>query len=389
MPANLANLDKVLKLHYLGPIRKQFIEGNVLLKRLQKNSESVTGKNFTVPLHVGRNVGIGARPESGNLPVAGNQQYRETIIPMKYNYGKISVTGQAIKATRNDAGAFVRAVDSEIRGLVSDFKRDINRQLHGDGTGKLATCGTTTTSTTVNVDDTRFLQVGMLIDVILASNGTLVTAGTGVTINSIPNSTSIVISGSAISTTSANIIVRHESVSGTTCYELNGLGNIVSDAGVCQGITRSSDTWWKATVNTNASNRALTLDLMQQCVDSAEKNGGKPSIILTDHTRRNSYLNLLQASRRFVNVMELDGGFKALEYNGIPLVVDIDIVPNTFLFLDEPTLQIYQMSEIDWMDEDGAILCRTNQDAYEATLYWYSELATSCANKNVRLEKIS
>jgi len=36
-----------------------------------------------------------------------------------------------------------------------------------------------------------------------------------------------------------------------------------------------------------------------------------------------------------------------------------------------------QMGDWDWMDEDGAVLSRVSgYDAYEAALFWYSDLAT-------------
>jgi hypothetical protein len=88
--------------------------------------------------------------------------------------------------------------------------------------------------------------------------------------------------------------------------------------------------------------------------------------------------------------MTLDGGFKAVEYNGVPMVVDKDCVNYNIFFIDESSLEIYQMSDFDWMDEDGAVLSRvSNYDAYEAVLYWYSELGVSKRNANVRLADIT
>ena len=161
---NLANFDRVLKVYYLGPIRKQLNESTVLLKKLQRDSESVSGKNATIPLHFGRNEGIGRVPDGGALP-AGRQSYLDTIVPMKYNYARIYITGPTIEASRNNTGAFVRAVESEIKGALRDAKKDMNRQLWGDGSGALAVCDNTAANTTVVVDSTRFLTAGQLVDI--------------------------------------------------------------------------------------------------------------------------------------------------------------------------------------------------------------------------------
>ena len=52
-------------------------------------------------------------------------------------------------------------------------------------------------------------------------------------------------------------------------------------------------------------------------------------------------------------------------------------------FLDESSLELYRMSDFDWMDKDGSVLSRVaGVDAYEAVLYKYATLGTGCANNN-------
>ena len=64
--------------------------------------------------------------------------YDVAVIPNAYLYGRIKVTGPTIRAARDNAGAFVTAVESEIKGVTRDMKKAINRQLHSDGTDALA-----------------------------------------------------------------------------------------------------------------------------------------------------------------------------------------------------------------------------------------------------------
>jgi hypothetical protein len=79
--------------------------------------------------------------------------------------------------------------------------------------------------------------------------------------------------------------------------------------------------------------------------------------------------------------MTLDGGWKALEYNGIPLTVDNDAIDGEMYFLTLKDMQIYRMADYNWMQKDGAILSRiSSKDAYEATLFRYAELGTSRRN---------
>jgi hypothetical protein len=100
-------------------------------------------------------------------------------------------------------------------------------------------------------------------------------------------------------------------------------------------------------------------------------------MIISDHDIRDAYAALVVADKRFVNTLNLDGGFKALEYNGMPWVAEVDCQPNTVFFLDMEHLFLMQMGDWKWMDRDGAILSRVSgSDAYEAAIVWYSDLAT-------------
>ena len=72
---NLTDAANVLKTFYIGPVREQLNQGNVLLANLERDTSRTAfrGKEAYIPLHTGRNVGVGARAESGTLPVAGTR----------------------------------------------------------------------------------------------------------------------------------------------------------------------------------------------------------------------------------------------------------------------------------------------------------------------------
>lgn len=387
MSTTLTSLDAILKNQYLGPVREQINSKIELLKRIETDRESVVGKNFTIPLHYGRNEGIGARSDGGTLPTAGNQSYKETIVPMRYLYGRIKLTGPSIKAAKSNEGAFIRAVESEMKGLARDLKSDMNRQLFGDGTGVLATCGTTSNSTTVTVESTAKLRVGMIVDIIVTADGTTGTGATGRTITSIPSATTFVISGAAITTDNTFSVYR----SGSRNLEVMGIAGICSATTTLQGLDVSNYPWWKANVLTAGSNRAISETLLQTAIDTTyQQSDGETTVIFTTVGVRRAYQALLSADRTYQNTMEFKGGFKALDYNGLPFMVDKDCKANTIYLLDENHLKFYEMSDWDWMSEDGAILSRVSgEDAYEAVMYKYCELGCSARNTQTVLEKIT
>jgi len=397
MPASLTTFDSILKEDYLGPIREQINESTVLMSRLEKNEEDVGGKKAIVPLHTGRNSGVGARAAGGTLPTAGNQQYENAEYNCKYNYARIQVDGPTMKAARKDKYAFVRAVDSEIQGATKDLKDDINRQLHLDGTGVLALVNGNPDGTskvlTMDTPGTMYLSKGMKLDIVDPAS---VTAG-----DARDNATNITVVAKSTALTATMLANVHADVAdndlivryGNYLYEMMGLKGIVSDADPTNltvgGIARATagNEFWKANVVSNSGvARKLTLDLMQTAEDLAEEEGGEISLILTSRTQRRKYLALVKADGRFVNTLKLDGGFTGLEYNEKPLVVDRHCYPGRMYFLDETSLALYRMADIDWMQEDGAILSRVSgSDAYEAVLFYYATLGSRACNKNALL----
>lgn len=385
MAANLTSFDPILKTQYLGPIREQLNQATELLKRIGTEYDSVTGKNFTIPMHYGRNEGIGARTEGAALMSAGQQAYKEAIVPMRYLYGRIQITGPTIKAAKNDAGAFVRAIDSEIKGVTRDLKSALNRMLTGDGTGRLATCGTTSSATTVVVASTAKLHAGMAIDVLVADDGTTSTGAVGRSISSITSATTFVISGAAITTDGTFAVY----ISGSRNIEVMGLSGIVSDAditggyGSLQSLAVATYPWHKSISSGNGGTpRTISDTLLQKLIDDVEQKGaGEVSALYTSYGVRRAYQALLNATKQIVNKMELKGGYSTISFGDKPIIVDKDMPTGKVFALDESMLKTYKLADFDWMDMDGSVLSRVSgYDAYEAILYCYMELGCLARN---------
>lgn len=386
----LTTLDDILKVQYLGPIRDQLNNSSVLYSRLEKNSDSVVGKNFTIPLHYGRNEGVGARGEGTALPTAGNQAYKECIVPMRYQYGRIQITGPTIKASRSNEGAFVRAVDSEMRGLEKDMKASMNRQAFGDGTGLLATVAASgSSSSTVVVDSTAKLRVGMPIDIIVKTTGAATAGVAGTSVASITDTTTFTIADTLAGSPATTYGVY---IAGSRNNEMMGLSGIVSATATLQGLAVADYPWWKAKVLANSgTSRAISDTLLQTAIDTLEANSsGMCTAMYTSFGVRRAYQALLTATKKLVNTQELKGGYKAITYNDLPIIADKDAPANKIFVVDENELQVFRLGDFDWMSEDGAILSRVSgYDAYEAVLYVYQELGTSMRNAHVLIGDIT
>ena len=373
--ATMTVLDAVLKYDYLGPIQDQLNNDTILMNKVQKSSKEVVGKQVWMPLRFSRNAGVGARAENGTLPAAGYQQYKETTFPTKTVYGRVEISGKTIRATRNDRGAFIRAARSELEGMVTDLRDDINRQLFTGSTGQIALISSGATSAVQAVTSTQYMFEGMVIDIDTDLNCVIL---------SVDSETQITLTASI--TTVTNDIIRRAGV--TSGVELQGLGEIISNSGTIQNLAPGTYPWWKANViGADASPLQLSEIDMEKAVDQAEERGGKIDYVITSFAGRREYFKLLQSQKRFADMqaVTLRGGFRAILFNDIPVVVDRHCQRTAsvtrFYFIDSSKLGHYRMADFDWMQEDGAIWARivgsSGREAYEATLVYDAEFATS------------
>lgn len=392
MAANLTTYDAILKENYAPAIVEQLNTKTILLKRLKRDSEALFGREFVIPVHAGFNEGVGARGENGPLPDAGKQQYKVAKYTPKYNWGQIAITEVVIKTTLKDKGAFVRALDSEVKGMANTMAMDINRQLFGDGTGLLAKCATNSTETnTIALDESTKmsnLRVGMKVDILVMADGTAV--ATNRTITAIDKiNKKITIDGAAITTNTTHGVYR----TGNYGKELNGLGNIINETGAVGGLNpaNAGEEFWAATVLDNGGTlRSISETLMQQAFDAPSENSdGEVTLIIGGYGVRRAYQSLLTSLKRYVNTMDLEGGFTALEYNGKPFTVDKDAPPNTIFFIDENHLTLYELAKPQWMEEDGKILKWDGGTGYKAVFEYFSELGTDLRAAHAVLKDIT
>jgi hypothetical protein len=432
MGQDLTGFDKALKDVYGPRIEEQLSLKNVLSDLVEDNdSQDWTGRQVIYPIHVGRNEGVGASGEGDPLPAAGRQYLAEVKIPVKYNYGRIELTKQVMESSLTNKGAFARAMDFELKGLVRDLGNDLERQRFGSGKGVLALVNgqqnfNATTwlavdspfGVTPTTNGGRFLNPNMTIAVIhptvdatIEGTFTLTTmqggaiSATGAT---------VVLSGTTNVTVSDNArIVRWKTAvpaGGSTGNSLNkesmGLLGILDDGTfvtTLHNVSRTDYPVFKSTVI--ASVGILSLDVIQRGIDASDELGGGDisanGIMICHHSVRREYLKLLQADRRYTgaDLKSPDGGTKkaALKKGGEITYGDIPWriakhCPYGTLFGFEKNSAITRYIQIrgEWADEDGAILRNVaGYDKWEAFYRLWDNLHSDRPNEGFRLDGIT
>jgi hypothetical protein len=419
---------------YQGKIREQLQDEIVGLKRITRSSSGVTsevgGKYVTFPIRVSRNSGIGYRQEDETLQDAGTQGYARVNIGLKYGYGRVKLTGQAMELAETNYQSFASTLDREMSGLKNDIAKDSARIFYGDGTGSWSTIktplGTAATTTTYGVDNPQYFfgQVGAIVDIVALP----VTASAGadgpkyVEPNSLPQDPALLnaplytgptvvntaaaleitgvdvaaktitvksLTGNCPVATAGNIIVRR----GNYGREPYGLAALVGQQNLFNVDTTKFPVW-RSVLNANGGTlRPLSEGSMIKMTDDVRVQGGVCSLILTSLGVRRAYFNLLTQQRRYTNTKEFGGGMTGLAFNNgreIPVVEDVDAPPSKMWFLQESDFTVYRDKDWSWLDTDGGIWKWVqNKDAFEAVNKQYWQIGIERRNSQGLLSDIS
>lgn len=373
----ISSAENALKTLYLGVVSDQLnTKVNPLLAKIKQSTADVWGKEVRKLVPYGANGGIGAGTEDGDLPTAAGNNYKQFCLTLKNLYGTIEISDKAIRASANNSGAFVNLLNAEMEGLIKASKFNFGRMLFGDGSGKLATVSSVS-GNTVTMDSVSNVIEGMVVDFMTPSGATYtgVSGATGRRILSIDraNKTVTLNGGALTGVVSENDIVT---VQGSFGKEITGLGAIFGNSTSLYGITRSENLW--LTPKTVAANEGVINDsTIQKVVDELEDVAGSTAnFIVCNSGVRRAYQNYLTSNRTNVDTINLDGGFKAISFSGIPVVTDRFSPSGNMYVLNTDEFTLHQLCDWRWLEgDDGRVLKQTaGKPVYTATLVKYADL---------------
>ena len=371
----ISNADKALKTFYLGVLADQLNVGvNPFLAKIGQTGADVWGKEVKKLAPYGINGGIGSGEETDALPMSGGNNYAQFTLTLKNLYGKIEISDKAVRASQNSAGAFVNLLNAEMDGLLKASKFNFGRMLYGDGSGLL---GTTVANAgggndCFTVDSIKALMEGMTIDVYNASNvkdNTL----SGARIVAIDRDAKTVkISASASAPVGAGYKIY---VQGSKNNEITGLEAVFGDSASIYGLNRADYSFLRPYVK-NVSGK-VTSGAIQSAIDVIEEvSGGAVDFIVGSFDVRRQYVDFLSENRTNLDYMNLDGGYKALSYAGVPFVADRFVADGTMYLLNSEDFKLHQLCDWRWLEgENGSVLHQIpGKASYSATLVKYADL---------------
>jgi len=418
MPADLAQINEYLKTKFGKAIINELNDSTPIRQEFYADkSQAWYGDEVSYPVRVNRNRGVMATAENGTLPTAGNQKHQKWHIPNKYIHGRVQFTGQALKHSQSNEGAWARTMQLEMDGLVTDLKMQCEFYYLGAGNGVRALLNgapgvavTLTLDSPMNVagathgnrylNDGDFVAAVSPLGVLRAGGSRLINGvsadGLTATITAVAdaswadNDFIVKAYGADAALTLENTEYQHPPMGILGLYDD---GTYVANL---HGISRDTYPVMRTPVIPTVG--ALSLDVLQRAFDLAEQLGqANISSIWCHHSVRRAYLALLEADRRYIGseLMNPDGGTKAVKgkdigFGAVPVKTAPHFPYGIMVGMDKRYLVRYVNTEGEWMDEDGSVLARVaNTDAFEGTYRLFENNHCDRPNAGFRLDGIN
>lgn len=388
MAVNLTNAESALKSVYLDVISDQLNNYiNPFYAAIAHNTTDVVGKDVKKLVIDGLNGGVGAGEEDGNLPKAKGNKYVQFVTPLKNLYGVIEISDKAVRASQNNAGAFVNLLNAEMEGLLKASQFNFGRMLFGDGSGLLATIPMATESELI-LSTTEKLTPGITVDIV-NSDGSVIEGYQGVRVSEVDHEASTIkLDGKEASELLMNARIY---VNGTRGGELTGLEAIFDKKReTLYGVNRKENSLMNPMVKEVFG--SFEEIKFQKVLDDLEvTTGSKPNMILCSLGVKRAIQSYFKDNGQTINTMELAGGYKTISYNGIPIVADRFCARGNMYLLNTEDFALHQLCDWEWLaGEDDRILRQVpGKPVYTATLVKYAELICNRPKAQCLLKGVS
>ena len=366
----LSNADNALKSFYLDAVTESLdFKANPLLAKIGRSTADVVGKDVKKLVKFGINGGMSAGSETGNLPTSSTTQRIQFTSTLKNLYGTIEISDKALRASANNEGAFVNLLNDEMQSLIKSASFNFGRMLYGDGKGLLGEVLKNNGDNTLKMKDVRCIAEGMVVD--FYSNNAPIAEATGLKIVGVNRQTGEISVAGNVGSVPEDAKMYLQGAYG---YELTGLKAIFDDE-VIYGVSKVD----KFAMRPYSVESAGEIDenIIQRAIDTIEENSGsKVNFIVCSWGVRRALVEYFKQYKTMMPSMDIEGGFTALSFNGIPVVADRFCPAGTMYLLNTDDFKIHQLCDWKWLEgEDGKILKQIpGKPVYTATLVKYAEL---------------
>lgn len=384
MAFDLTAANPLMKIHFAPKIPKQFNSAAVAYNDLfEGKGIPISNRGFEIPTHVGPGASDAWYGDGGTLP-AGDGEVLKTMSVGFYSYARaIQLTGAALDSAGDDAVTYARALAFNVRNSVVNAIKMLNMYTFLDGTGILGKSGgavtpSTTTTWTLDASGTgngeRYLRPGQTLDFLTGTTtpvkgtatvsalaGVIAFPGVFGTTGAITTPINVTMNASTAATALAN--GDGFLLSGSLNSVLAGFAGIIDDGGVMpsfQGLARNVNQQLQSMV-IYANSNALSRDHLRRALAAIQIARGSVnpgSLRIWSHpSQLHAYMDMGWTLKRFQgNSMKMDLGYTAVDFEGIPWVIDTDCPRDTIFFVDRESLFKVTARTLSFDTRSGSIL---------------------------------
>ena len=406
MAFDLTAADPLMKIRFNPRIIKQFNTAAVLFNRLfDGKGIPISNRGLEIPNHTDPNVSFTWYSDGGTLPAGDGEGVNRAFVGFFSFALAVQFTGAALDAAGDDAVTYARALAFNIKNSTINAIKYLNIYSFGDGTGTLATVGTTISVTAAGVtldvsgsiDNARYLRKKMVLDCIHlgAVAGTLqvdtistpyaVATASTVTVHS---------TGGTFTATAADTLV----IAGSFNKVMAGLKVVIDDGTIntfFQNVNRTTQPSYKGNVIALSGSPALARDHLRRGIAQIQIVRGSVDLndleIWSHPAQLHSYADMGWTLKRFqgAQAKKLDLGYTAFEWEGVPWVIDTDMPKDHLFDLDRSSLLKTTARALSFDDRTGSILRQVPaatagqyNDAYVAFLLFRGNIGAYAPNAN-------
>lgn len=357
---------------------------------LYKTNKDVFGRTTKIKFQDGTSTGIHMLEESEEFPDAGDPSHLEGSINLKRFGATTEFTLDEVELLDGKDAAAESVVEHKLDDLIAELRRDVERQLWGDGTGILARATASVSSNVLDLQKVTnsasavqydrdldiWLEEGRyLVDIVHGTTGVKAHEGLAIVDYDPDAATPTIEFDSAPSSATTNhVIVRSGNTTasgGAIVYkEMEGIQKAVATDNTYLGLDRTAAGYrrFKAQVITGDTAGVLqpiTHDRVLRLINKVTKRKGlkplkKDYFFISNLGVWSAYGEYLQSGVRYQAMETLDFGWPTLQIFGTKFHADIHAPHNQLYLLKRDAFEIrrpkYKRRPLfRFMNDDGSM----------------------------------
>lgn len=412
MGLDMTSADAALKYHYTPDNVENLSYYDNPLFALMPKMEKFGGKALPIPIIYGNPQGRSASFSRAQTNAARtNSRIEDFILTRAKDYSLAHIDNETLKASENDADAFMEAATTEIDGAIQSLSNSIAQKMYRQGWGEVGQVGSfaTTTITLLDIEDVTAIEVGMEL-VVAADIGTsairaLGTSANGLIVTGVNRRTGVMTFGANVDDatdgipTIANsdyIFIRGDRGEGASPSKsaLSGLEAWIPYGGASAttffGVNRTVDTRLAGQYLDGTD--APLEEVLNEGVSIVGREGGRIDHFFMSWEKYNDLENSLGTKAVYIDLMANAAiGFRGIVVNSprgpVKCIADRNCPSNRIFGLQMNVWKLYSLGKaVDVIDTDGLSMLRQNSsDGVEVRYGFYGQVGCRAPGWNISI----